>query len=117
MQTMEIPRRVCDKMDRRLNGNFLWGETDSKKKVHLVNWDNVCKSKIKGGLGLRKTMDHNVALLTKLGWKMLSGKDKLWCEILHSKYLRKHSIFNWPLERSSSHTWKNIHKNRDNLKK
>ncbi|XP_028056650.1 uncharacterized protein LOC114260679 [Camellia sinensis] len=66
MQTMEIPRRVCDEMDR-LNCNFLWGDTDSRKKVHLVNWESVCISKAKGGLGIRKARDQNAALLTKLG--------------------------------------------------
>lgn len=45
MQTMEIPVSVCDNLDR-INRNFLRGDTDSTKKIHLVNWTTVCKSKI-----------------------------------------------------------------------
>lgn len=52
MQTMEIPVSVCDKLDK-INRNFLWGDTDKKKKMHLINWNKVCKSKDNGGLGIR----------------------------------------------------------------
>lgn len=45
MQTMEISVSVCDNLDR-INRNFLRGDTDSTKKIHLVNWTTVCKSKI-----------------------------------------------------------------------
>ncbi|KAL7239794.1 hypothetical protein ACSBR2_005630 [Camellia fascicularis] len=66
MQTMELPRQLCDDIDR-INRNFLWGDTETQKKVHLVNWDSVCKNKAEGGLGLRKAGDQNTTLLTKLG--------------------------------------------------
>ncbi|CAL5362434.1 unnamed protein product [Camellia sinensis] len=116
MQTMELPRRLCDDIDR-LNRNFLWGETEHHKKVHLVSWDSVCRSKADGGLGIRKARDQNAALLTKLGWNMLRDTNKLWCKVLHSKYLQKNTFFNWPLQKRSSHVWKSICKNRDYLKK
>lgn len=40
---------MCDKNDK-LNRDFLWGDTENKKKVHLVKWDNVCKLKAPGGV-------------------------------------------------------------------
>lgn len=51
MQTMLLPASVCE---RRINRNFLWGDTPEKKKIHLVNRDKVCKSKDCGGLGIKK---------------------------------------------------------------
>ncbi|KAL6138042.1 hypothetical protein ACLB2K_063330 [Fragaria x ananassa] len=38
MQTAKLPISICDSLDR-LNRNFLWGDTDQQRKVHLTNWD------------------------------------------------------------------------------
>ncbi|GMP27069.1 hypothetical protein CsSME_00003231 [Camellia sinensis var. sinensis] len=51
MQTMLLPAKVCNEIDS-MNRNFLWGDTLEKKKIHLVNWNIVCKMKKTGGLGI-----------------------------------------------------------------
>ncbi|GMQ00802.1 hypothetical protein CsSME_00047717 [Camellia sinensis var. sinensis] len=112
MQTMEIPRRVCDQIDK-LNRNFLWGNTEDRKKVHLVNWQQVCKSKSNGGLGIRQARVQNLALISKLGWKLTINSDELWCKILKAKYLKDQSVSNWPNQRRASHTWKSIIRNEE----
>lgn len=91
MQTMHFPTNVCDKLDR-INRNFLWGDTEEKKKIHLVNWHSVCKSKDKGGLGLRKAKTQNLALLMKLGWKLINSDESLWVRILKDKYLKNPNL-------------------------
>lgn len=93
MQTMELPASVCDRIDR-INRNFILGDTIGKRKLHLVNWQKVCKPKDKGGLGIRKARDQNLALLTKLGWKIASKENSLWVTLLCSKYLGNHTFFN-----------------------
>lgn len=114
MQTMELPRNLCDEINR-INGNFLWGETNNNRKVHLVSWENVCRTKEDGGLGIRKARDHNATLLTKLGQRILSDNDKLWCKVLKAKYLKKNTLYSWPLKKRASHT--SICKNKDILRK
>lgn len=52
MRTTKVPRNTCDDIDRK-SINFLWGEQEGKRKVHLVAWDNVTKPRSKGGLGIR----------------------------------------------------------------
>ncbi|CAL5387167.1 unnamed protein product [Camellia sinensis] len=96
MQIAKIPQRICKQIDK-LNRNFLWGDQDNRKKGHLVNWKQVCKTKQEGGLGLKRAEDQNIALLAKLEWKMLSEKD-----------------FNYS---TASHTWRSIIKTRELLKK
>ena len=49
--------------------NFLWGSTESAKKIYWVGWEKVTKSKEEGGLGLQIANDRNVALLSKLNWR------------------------------------------------
>ncbi|KAL6180703.1 hypothetical protein ACLB2K_047363 [Fragaria x ananassa] len=51
MKTTKFPVSLCDRLDK-LNRNFLWGDVDDKKIVHLVNWDIVCQPKQLGDLGI-----------------------------------------------------------------
>ena len=79
----------------RIQRNFLWSRTQKKNKLSLVNWEEVCKPKNKGGLGVRRLQDLNNALLTKIGWRL--GEENIdWGNIMKDKYLSNTS-FNWNL--------------------
>ena len=41
-----------------------------------------------GGLGIRSMQNMNLAFMAKLGWRLLSTKNELWAQILHSKYVK-----------------------------
>lgn len=69
MQTTLLPEGVCEAIDKKIR-SFIWGSTDSKRRAHLVNWDQITQPKNRGGLGLRKARDMNHAFLAKLGWLM-----------------------------------------------
>ena len=66
VQTTALPANVCEPINK-INRKFLWGDNREQRKIHLVKWDEVCKSKREGGLGIRKTKDTNLVLLSKLG--------------------------------------------------
>lgn len=84
---MHLPSSICDRLDR-MNRNFLWGDTPGGKKMHLIKWDKVCKSKEGGGLGLKKAKDQNLYFLTKLAWKVSNEEEEgLWVSILRDKYV------------------------------
>ena len=65
MQCSYLPDRILQGVDR-VNRNFLWGLTDTVKKMHWVGWHKVTKSKSEGGLGLQTAKGRNIALLSKL---------------------------------------------------
>ncbi|CAN1177887.1 hypothetical protein LINPERHAP2_LOCUS33368 [Linum perenne] len=67
MQTAWLPSDICKSLDR-VNRNFLWGSHDSTRKLSLVRWDKVTKTKDIGGLGIRETRKNNIALLGKMVW-------------------------------------------------
>lgn len=73
-----------------------------------MNWHQVCKSKDCGGLGLKKAKTQNLALLSKLSWKVATQEDSLCVTILRDKYLRNCNITSWPRKRKASHVWRNI---------
>ena len=52
MQCSYLPDRILQGVDH-VNKNFLWGLTDTVKKMHWVGWHKVTKLKSEGGLGLQ----------------------------------------------------------------
>lgn len=93
MQTTRLPEVVCNKIDQ-LNRNFLWGSTEEKRRLHLVNWQKLSLPRDYGGINVREAKKSNIALplLAKLGWKIWIGNKNLWAEVLRKKYLRNQSF-------------------------
>ena len=85
MQGCMLPSRVLNNLDK-INRNFLWGSTDSAKKIHMVNWKKVTKPRAKGRLGLQEAKGRNLMLATKLCWRMHNYRDAGWVEVLRKKY-------------------------------
>ena len=51
MQTIKLPRSLCDTIDRNIR-SFIWGSHGDICKRHLANWNELCNPKNQGGLGL-----------------------------------------------------------------
>lgn len=51
MQCSLLPNRILEGIDQ-VNRNFLWGSTESVRKIHWVGWSKVTQPKNVGGLGL-----------------------------------------------------------------
>jgi hypothetical protein len=81
MSTFLLPKSLCSKLDRIFKN--LWWRFPTKKtrNLSLKAWDSFCLPKDLGGLGLRKMREVNLALISKLGWKLLKNFQ------LHCKYL------------------------------
>ncbi|GMP66454.1 hypothetical protein CsSME_00026814 [Camellia sinensis var. sinensis] len=68
-----------------------------------------------GGLGICKARDQNLALLSKLGWKMLIGENSLWVDVLKNKYLGQQPFLIKKKGKSISYIWKGILNTRELL--
>ncbi|GLU14892.1 hypothetical protein SLE2022_314330 [Rubroshorea leprosula] len=113
MQSILLPSSVCAAIDS-MNCKFLWG-SDVTNKPHLVSWEAVCRTRDLGGLGLRSAKENNQALITKLGWQLISNPSKPWCRALTAKYLKCGSLMYCPTSPIASATWKSILKCRNIL--
>ena len=74
MQSALLPLGVCTKIDKAVR-NFIWGSSQDKKGIPLLRWQKIILSKENGGLGIKKMRNMNVALMAKLGWRLLAKKD------------------------------------------
>ena len=64
MSLFRMPKSVARRLEK-FQRDFLWGGANGGNKAHLVKWEVVCADKEKGGLGLRKLVCLNKALLGK----------------------------------------------------
>jgi hypothetical protein len=78
MSTFLLPKSLCRKLDQMFK-NFWWGFPPRKvRNLSLKSWNSLCSLKSSGGLGLRKMEEVNLALISKLGWKLLTHSDSMW---------------------------------------
>lgn len=85
-----LPKTTMDTLDKQRR-KFFWQGGGTRKKYHLVKWDNICKSKMKGGLGVKDIAKMDVSLLCKWWWK-LEREEGVWQEIIEKKYLKGNHI-------------------------
>jgi hypothetical protein len=58
----------------------------TKRKYRLLKWEVICKSKKKGGIGIKDIKKMNISLLCKWWWK-LDNEDGLWQDVVRNKYM------------------------------
>ncbi|XP_028098761.1 uncharacterized protein LOC114298400 [Camellia sinensis] len=97
----------------KLQARFLWRErSEIRRKVHLVGWKEVSKSKSQGGLGVKSISDMNANFLLKWWWRYGVEDDALWKSIVCSMYGKKGKGW-WPARRVESRVspiWQGIAK-------
>ena len=99
---------VCEKLDK-INRDFLWGSTDERRKMHMVSWSKIVRSKEEGGLGIQEARAKNIALLSKLNWRMYHEHDALWAKVILKKYCANSRVRSRdPDKLPSSPNWKAI---------
>ena len=88
MSFFRLPRNVKIKLEK-IQRDFLWGEGNLERKIHLVNWDTVCLSKEKNGQSIRSLSNFIKALLGKWNWRFAFEEKKSWRNIISLKYGRE----------------------------
>lgn len=88
--------KTCNDIDK-ICRDFLLGDKDNCKKVHLVNWREICVPRENGGLGLWMVRDFNFALLAKLAWQIIACSNKFWVWVMCDKYVRDGNFFAAPV--------------------
>jgi hypothetical protein len=74
------PKTISDKIDKNRRSFFWQGGGTNKRKNHLVKWIKICRSKKKGGLGIKNLRKMNLSLLSKWWWK-LEYENGLWQDL------------------------------------
>ena len=85
MSLFVIPRKMRLRLEK-IQMEFLWGDLEERRKIHLVRWTVICKDKRYGGLGLRHLKDFNYALLRKWLWRFPLESESFWRKVIIGKF-------------------------------
>lgn len=108
MSTFKVSKGICDDLDAMVR-RFWWGTKSSFNRfLALKPWKEICQCKERGGLGFKQFKDINSALLSKLGWLMAKGDNRLWVEVLRKKYLKGNFFFACNWKKGDLMVWKGI---------
>ncbi|KAL9683140.1 hypothetical protein QQ045_014956 [Rhodiola kirilowii] len=97
-----LPKTVVQAVNS-ICARFLWKGTCDKRGGHLVKWEEVCRDKEEGGLGLKNMENMNYALVINQMWGNKEGRPSLWTDWLE-KYWRKGKHW-WEEEVKSKTSW------------
>ncbi|RAL52255.1 hypothetical protein DM860_016104 [Cuscuta australis] len=109
-----LPKMVMKKIVS-ICRNFLWGGSQ-EYKTPLVNWEEVCKEKKYGGLGIKHIQNWNRSNVQKLNWDVASKKDVLWVKWIHNRYIKGSSVWNYIPKIDSCHHWRELIKARTHFR-
>jgi hypothetical protein len=110
MSSFLLPSSISTLLDKMFK-KFWWGfPVNKSQNLTLKSWSSICTPKHTGGLGFKKMHDFNLALIAKLGWKLLTKTDCLWVHQLHGKYIKYGDFFSSPAPSTASWLWKGIQK-------
>ena len=107
MSCFKIPEGLCEEIEGLL-ARFWWGSFQSKKKVHWKAWYKMCLPKFEGGLGFRRFIQHNQALLANQAWRILMNPSSLVSQVLKARYFSNKSFLEAKEGNYPSQTWRSI---------
>jgi hypothetical protein len=85
LSVFKMPVGVWKKLVR-LQRRFLWGGSAGASKICWVSWNDVCRPKKEGGLGVKDLRIMNISLLTKWKWRLFSEEQSIWKNVLINRY-------------------------------
>ncbi|KAJ3703992.1 hypothetical protein LUZ61_007697 [Rhynchospora tenuis] len=92
MSVFCLPKWVVKEIDK-IRRNFLWkGPNTAHKKLILIAWDNICKPKSIGGLGVLDIQLLNLALISKWLWRWLAFENAPLTNLYNSSSSLTHQL-------------------------
>ena len=111
-----LPKYVLKQVEQLLR-RFLWSGGIDLPSGAKVAWDNVCKPKKEGGLGLKSLTNLNSILNMKHVWNLLfNPSQSLWASWIHTYMLKGKSFWAVKTPSQCSWYWRKILKLRDKVR-
>ncbi|KAL4289650.1 hypothetical protein GQ457_14G024300 [Hibiscus cannabinus] len=114
LSLFQIPSNVADILNKCI-AKFLWSSS-SERPIHWVSWENICKPRRLGGLGVVDVKTKNQSLLNKWLWRYNSEPNELWRKVVVAKYgINGHNLLSYcSNSRKLSWIWRDIYKPLEN---
>ncbi|GJY80116.1 putative RNA-directed DNA polymerase, eukaryota, reverse transcriptase zinc-binding domain protein [Tanacetum coccineum] len=93
---------------QNLKRGFLWCNGDYKRGKAKVASVDICLPLSEGGLGFRSLEVFNKALLTTHIWNIVSSKELLWVQWIHTYKLKGLAFWDIPIKADVSWGWRKL---------
>ncbi|KAI0513446.1 hypothetical protein KFK09_009467 [Dendrobium nobile] len=80
-----VPKRVLHELEK-LCRSFIWHKNDGINGMHYVAWDDLCKPRCWGGLGLHSPLWKVGSLRSKLAWNFIQKPQSLFHRAMAARY-------------------------------
>ncbi|XP_058771248.1 uncharacterized protein LOC131644704 [Vicia villosa] len=107
MMTSIIPKTSVEEI-HKIQRQFIWGDTEIRRKYHAVGWEMITQPKSLGGLGLLRLHVINKACILKLVSRLHSTSQDLWCQVLRGKYQQDNGSNHMDVRPTDSHLWRSV---------
>lgn len=107
MACFKLPMGTC-KENERVIAQFWWRGQSKTRGCHSMAWDKMTLGKNLGGLGFRDLIGFNLAMLAKIGWKVLNNPESMLGIVIQNKYFPNSSFLEANKQNKSSWGWKGI---------
>ena len=102
-----LPKTLCDDLTSMIN-KFWWGSGLDRNPIYWKCWEEICRKKSEGELGLRDLEAFNFALLAKQGRRLVQHPNSLVARVLQGLYFRNSSVLETKLGSRPSYLWRSI---------
>ncbi|KAL0295220.1 UNVERIFIED_CONTAM: hypothetical protein Scaly_3107900 [Sesamum calycinum] len=110
-----LPKGVLKSLEKKMR-QFLW-HGSSGSGIAKVAWEQICKPREEGGLGIRSLVSANQALMLKQLWRIIQHDgNSIWVDWVHRYRLRQSTIWTFN-SATGSWGWKKLLKLRPLLRR
>uniref|UniRef100_A0A803PBA4 Uncharacterized protein n=1 Tax=Cannabis sativa TaxID=3483 RepID=A0A803PBA4_CANSA len=76
-QVMLLPKKVIKEIEAICRA-YLWKGQSMFQGAGAISWDNVCETKIAGGIRFKKVREWNQAAMIKYIWAVANKEENMW---------------------------------------
>ncbi|XP_071728842.1 uncharacterized protein [Rutidosis leptorrhynchoides] len=103
-----LPKNMFIKDIEKLLRDFLWCQGPMKRGKAKVEWDDVCRPKDEGGLGIKRLKNWNVALMATHVWHILTVRPSIWVTWIYEYKLANQHFWSVDLKAGAYWSWRKI---------
>lgn len=103
-----LPPSLADELQKMLNSFMVGNSVEPRKGIQWVRWDKLCAHKLKRGMGFHNFHIFNIAMLGKVGCRLIPNPNALFSRVLKAKYYPHGDFLTPNLGYNPSYTWRSV---------
>ncbi|XP_026417197.1 uncharacterized protein LOC113312677 [Papaver somniferum] len=105
MNCFKIPKGTCKEINA-IQRDFFWNkDKDKSKGLFYIAWDVVNKPKELGGLGFKNMEYFNLAMTSKIAWRLIEEPNSLWSSTMKAAHYPNQEVIRIDTKPKTTDSW------------